>query len=235
MPDGCGGDQSPRFGPAPALSPCLGVPDTQAAVEFCEKIGFTALPAGGDPDGDRRILLFGGEFALMVYRDDHLRAWLPYLKDTPVGAFGMFCLAVEDFGSYVERIRPLVTVQKDVMEHGGQKLFYFADPDGYVIAAAQKQKRDAVHSAREACGVLGPRRQGARRLLRSRAGLEGHPYLRQNRGDGERLGGAIPRQPMRRYGRPQQRPEIAPHPEEGNRPSRDPSCCSRRIQRLFGE
>ncbi|MFC9294614.1 VOC family protein [Streptomyces sp. NPDC057011] len=124
---------------APALSPCLGVPDTQAAVDFYEKIGFTALPAGDDPNDDLRILLFGDECALMLYRDDHLRAWLPNLKETPVGAFGMFYLAVDDFDSYVERIRPLVTVQKDVMEHGGQKLFYFTDPNGYVIAATQKQ------------------------------------------------------------------------------------------------
>ncbi|MBT2505832.1 VOC family protein [Streptomyces sp. ISL-98] len=124
---------------APALSPCLGVPDTQAAVDFYEKIGFTALPAGDDPNDDLRILLFEGEFALMVYREDQLRSWLPNLKETPVGAFGMFYLAVDDFDSYVERIRPLVTVQKDVFEHHGQKLFYFIDPNGYVIAAAQKQ------------------------------------------------------------------------------------------------
>ncbi|WP_274564849.1 VOC family protein [Streptomyces spiramyceticus] len=124
---------------APALSPCLGVPDTQAAVDFYEKIGFTALPAGDDPNDDLRILLFEGEFALMVYREDQLRSWLPNLKETPVGAFGMFYLAVDDFDSYVERIRPLVTVQKDVLEHHGQKLFYFTDPNGYVIAAAQKQ------------------------------------------------------------------------------------------------
>lgn len=123
----------------PAISPCLGVSDTQATVDFYEKLGFTALPAGNDPDDDLRILLFDGEFALMVYRDEHLRGWLPVLKDTPVGAFGMFYLAVDDFDTYVERIRPLVTVQKDVMEHQGQKLFYFTDPNGYVIAVTQKQ------------------------------------------------------------------------------------------------
>uniref|UniRef100_A0AAU1ID67 Uncharacterized protein n=1 Tax=Streptomyces sp. NBC_00180 TaxID=2903632 RepID=A0AAU1ID67_9ACTN len=41
-----------------------------------------------------------------------------------MGAFGMFYLAVDDFNAYVERIRRLVTVQKDVMEHQGKKLFY---------------------------------------------------------------------------------------------------------------
>ncbi|MEU2870528.1 VOC family protein [Streptomyces olivoreticuli] len=125
----------------PAIAPCLGVTDTQATVDFYEKLGFTALPAGNDPDDDLRILLFDGEFALMVYRDAHLREWLPVLKDTPVGAFGMFYLAVDDFDAYVERIRPLVTVQKDVMEHHGDKLLYFTDLDGYVIGVNQKRTR----------------------------------------------------------------------------------------------
>ncbi|GAA0348357.1 VOC family protein [Streptomyces blastmyceticus] len=124
----------------PAIAPCLGVTDTQATVDFYEKLGFTALPAGNDPDDDLRILLFGGEFALMVYRDAHLRDWLPVLKDTPVGAFGMFYLAVDDFDAYVERIRPLVTVTKEV-EHHGDRIFYFTDLDGYVIGVNQKRTR----------------------------------------------------------------------------------------------
>ncbi|MEU5424967.1 VOC family protein [Streptomyces olivoreticuli] len=125
----------------PAIAPCLGVTDTQATVDFYEKLGFTALPAGNDPDDDLRILLFDGEFALMVYRDAHLREWLPVLGDTPVGAFGMFYLAVDDFDAYVERIRPLVTVTKDVLEHHGDRIFYFTDPDGYVIGVNQKRTR----------------------------------------------------------------------------------------------
>ncbi|MGI5529905.1 VOC family protein [Streptomyces syringium] len=124
----------------PAIAPCLGVPDTQATVDFYEKLGFTALPAGDDPNDDLRILLFEGEFALMVYRDEHLRGWLPMLKDTPVGAFGMFYLAVDDFDTYVERIRSLVTVQKEV-EHHGDKIFYFTDLNGYVIGVNQKRNR----------------------------------------------------------------------------------------------
>ncbi len=122
---------------APTLAPCLGVRDTRATVDFYEKLGFTALPAGDDPDDDLRILLFKDEFALMVHRDEQLREWLPVLKNTPVGAFGMFYLAVDDFDAYVERIRPLVTVQKDVMELGGRKLFYFSDLNGYVIGVNQ--------------------------------------------------------------------------------------------------
>lgn len=122
----------------PAISPCLGVSDTQATVDFYEKLGFTALPAGDDPNDDLRILLFDGEFALMLHRHDQLRQWLPVLKDTPIGAFGMFYLAVDDFDSYVERIRPLVDVTK-VAEHKGQKIFYFTDPNGYVIGVNQKQ------------------------------------------------------------------------------------------------
>lgn len=115
--------------------------DTQATVDFYEVLGFTALPAGNDPDDDLRILLFDGEFALKVYRDEYLRSWLPVLKDAPVGACGMFYLAVDDFDSYVERIQPLVTIQKDVMEHHGDKLFYFTDPNGYVIGVNQKRTR----------------------------------------------------------------------------------------------
>lgn len=64
----------------PAISPCLGVPDTQATVDHYERLGFTALLAGDDPDDDIRILLFEGEFALMVYCAEHLRSWLPVLK-----------------------------------------------------------------------------------------------------------------------------------------------------------
>lgn len=101
-------------------------------------MGFAALP-GGDPDEDLRIPLFDGEFALKAYRAEHLRGRLPVLEDTPVGAFGMFSLAVDDFDTYVEKIRPPVTVQKDVMGHHGQKLFHFTDPDGYVIAVTQNR------------------------------------------------------------------------------------------------
>lgn len=124
---------------APAISPCFGVADTQATCDFYEKIGFTALPADDDSGDDLRILLFEGEFALMVFRDEHLRDWLPVLKDRPADAFGMFYLAVDDFEAYVERVRPLVTVAKDVTEAKGQKVFYFTDPDGYVIGVTQKQ------------------------------------------------------------------------------------------------
>ncbi|MGW0732209.1 VOC family protein [Streptomyces sp. NPDC002851] len=124
---------------APAIAPCLGVKNTQASVDFYEKLGFTALPAGDNPDDDLRSLLFEGEFALMVHRDEHLRSWLPVLADTPVGAFGMFYLAVKDFDAYVARIRPLVTAVKDA-EVDGQQIFYFRDPDGYVIGVTQKRE-----------------------------------------------------------------------------------------------
>ncbi|MFE0047054.1 VOC family protein [Streptomyces albireticuli] len=124
---------------APAIAPCLGVKDTSASVGFYEKLGFTALPAGDDPNDDIRSLLFGDEFALMVYRDAHLRDWLPVLKDSAPGAFGMFYLAVDDFDAYVAKIRPLVNAVKEI-DHDGQRLFYFADPDGYVIGVVQKQE-----------------------------------------------------------------------------------------------
>lgn len=52
---------------SPVIAPCLGVPDTQAACDYYEKLGFTALPGTDDSDDDLRILLFDGEFAFMVY------------------------------------------------------------------------------------------------------------------------------------------------------------------------
>ncbi|MCQ8771324.1 VOC family protein [Streptomyces telluris] len=124
---------------APAIAPCLGVKNTQASVDFYEKLGFTATPAGDDPNDDLRTLLFGDEFALMVYRDDHLRDWLPVLKGRTPGAFGMFYLAVDDFDAYVKKIRPLVDVIKEVT-HGGVQIFYFTDPDGYVLGVVQKRE-----------------------------------------------------------------------------------------------
>jgi catechol 2,3-dioxygenase-like lactoylglutathione lyase family enzyme len=125
---------------APAISACLGVKDTQVTVDFYEKLGFTALPTGAhtDNDDDLRILLFGGEFALMIQRHDQLRKWLPPLQDTPVGAFGMFYLAVDDVDSFLERIRPLVDVVKET-EVQGRTVIYFTDPDGYIIGVNQKQ------------------------------------------------------------------------------------------------
>ncbi|WP_058041870.1 VOC family protein [Streptomyces roseifaciens] len=124
---------------APAIAPCLGVKDTQASVDFYEKLGFTATPAGNDPNDDIRSLLFGDEFVLMVYRDAHLRDWLPVLKDRTPGAFGMFYLAVDDFDAYVKKIRPLVEVIKEVA-HEGVQILYFTDPDGYVIGVVQKRE-----------------------------------------------------------------------------------------------
>ncbi|MYT33920.1 MULTISPECIES: VOC family protein [unclassified Streptomyces] len=125
---------------APRISPCLGVPDTQAACDFYEQIGFTALPADPSQEDDIRLLLFEGEFALMVNKDEDLRNWLPVLKDTPIGAFGMFYLAVDDFDAYVEKVRPLVKVVKEPFESHGQKLFYFTDPNGYVVGVTQRQE-----------------------------------------------------------------------------------------------
>ncbi|ARX85036.1 hypothetical protein SMD44_04494 [Streptomyces alboflavus] len=124
---------------SPVIAPCLGVTDTDVTVAFYEKLGFTALPGNDDPDDDLRVLLFEGRFALMVHRAEHLRKWLPVHKDTPVGAFGMFYLGVEDFDAYVERIRPLVDVIKETAV-GGREILYFTDPDGYVIGVNQRQE-----------------------------------------------------------------------------------------------
>ncbi|MEU3721313.1 hypothetical protein [Streptomyces sp. NPDC031705] len=49
----------------PDEAPCHlslpGSPRHPGDVDFYEKLGFTALPAGSDPDDDLRILLFDGE------------------------------------------------------------------------------------------------------------------------------------------------------------------------------
>ncbi|MFJ5035784.1 VOC family protein [Streptomyces sp. NPDC088560] len=63
----------------------------------------------------------------------------PVLKDRTPSAFGMFYLAVDDFDSYVATIRPLVNAIKEGT-HNGQTLFYFTDPDGYIIGVVQKQE-----------------------------------------------------------------------------------------------
>ncbi|MFD9911034.1 VOC family protein [Streptomyces sp. NPDC059063] len=127
---------------SPAFAPCLGVTNTDATVAFYEKLGFTALPGNNDPEDDLRILLFEGRFALMVHRDEHLRKWLPVHKDTPVGAFGMFYVGVDDFATYAERIRPLVNVIKETTVEG-RPIMYFTDPDGYVIGVNQRQEGEA--------------------------------------------------------------------------------------------
>ncbi|UJB46255.1 hypothetical protein [Streptomyces sp. A1-5] len=47
--------------------------------------------------------LFEVEFALLVNKDTDLRNWLAVREDTPLGVFGMFYLAVDDFDAYAER------------------------------------------------------------------------------------------------------------------------------------
>jgi catechol 2,3-dioxygenase-like lactoylglutathione lyase family enzyme len=121
------------------IAPCLGVADTAASVEFYRSLGFAAAPGSDNPDDDIRMITRNGEFAFMVYNADNLRAWLPPLKDFPVGAFGMFYLNVPDYDAYTATIRPLVTVVKE-HDDDNARLFYFQDPDGYIISVAQERE-----------------------------------------------------------------------------------------------
>ncbi|MFD8477513.1 VOC family protein [Streptomyces globisporus] len=121
------------------MAPCLGVKDTAASVAFYKRLGFTAAPGSDNPGDDIRMLMWKDAFAFMVYNADNLRQWLPQLKDTPTGAFGMFYLNVPDFDAYTARIRPLVEVIKEHSDEAA-RLFYFQDPDGYIIGVAEEQE-----------------------------------------------------------------------------------------------
>ncbi|MFF3222615.1 VOC family protein [Nocardia suismassiliense] len=124
---------------ATGVAPCLGVADTTASVAFYESLGFEAAPGSDNPEDDIRMLTWQGNFAFMVYNADNLRQWLPQLQNFPAGAFGMFYLSVKDHEAYTTKIRPLVNVIKEHTEHG-MKLFYFQDPDGYIIGVSEERE-----------------------------------------------------------------------------------------------
>ncbi|WP_067540655.1 VOC family protein [Nocardia crassostreae] len=121
-----------------AIAPTIGVTDTRASIAFYTRLGFTALPATGGP----RVLLYDGDFALMLTREQDLRGWLAPHRHTPVGKFGTLYLGVDDFEATVARFRPHVEVVKEVARTaaGGPPAFYFRDPDGYVIGVSPKQQ-----------------------------------------------------------------------------------------------
>ncbi|WP_167476632.1 VOC family protein [Nocardia arthritidis] len=121
-----------------AIAPNIGVTDMRATIAFYTRLGFTALPATGGP----RVLLYDGDFALMLTPEKALRGWLKPHQDAPVGMFGILYLGVDDFERTVENWRPHVEVVKDVARTaaGGPPAFYFRDPDGYVIGVSPKQQ-----------------------------------------------------------------------------------------------
>lgn len=70
----------------------------------------------------------------MLYSNADLKNWLPSLADTPIGFAGMFYLGVDDFDGSHDRISRHAEIIKDTdTDHTGQRMFYFRDPDGYVI------------------------------------------------------------------------------------------------------
>ncbi|MFI1169914.1 hypothetical protein [Streptomyces melanogenes] len=77
----------------------------QACLDFYGKPGFNAW-AGSGLDNEIRSLLFGEDSGPIVYRDAHLRDWLRLVMDRAPGAFCVFCLGVDDFGSRVAMMAP---------------------------------------------------------------------------------------------------------------------------------
>ncbi|GHE44987.1 VOC family protein [Streptomyces vinaceus] len=116
------------------FAPCLSVKDTAASIAFYEQLGFDVDSSTTSPGDDIHMLLYQGGFCGMLYSNADLKNWLPSLADTPIGFAGMFYLGVDDFDGTHDRIARHAEIIKDtVTDHTGQRMFYFRDPDGYVI------------------------------------------------------------------------------------------------------
>ncbi|TVL87243.1 VOC family protein [Streptomyces sp. SAJ15] len=121
------------------FAPCLSVNDTTASVAFYKQLGFDVDSSTARPGDDIHMLLYQGEFCAMLYSNADLKNWLPVLADTPVGFAGMFYLGVDDFDAVHDRIAAHAKIVKDTgTDHTGQRMFYFQDPDGYVIGINDK-------------------------------------------------------------------------------------------------
>ncbi|MEU7583502.1 VOC family protein [Streptomyces sp. NPDC041068] len=116
------------------FAPCLSVKDTAASIAFYKQLGFDVDSSTARPGDDIHMLLYQGGFCAMLYSNADLKNWLPSLADTPIGFAGMFYLGVDDFDGAHDRISRHAEIVKDTAtDHTGQRLFYFRDPDGYVI------------------------------------------------------------------------------------------------------
>ncbi|MEV6279250.1 VOC family protein [Nocardia sp. NPDC051832] len=130
------------------FAPCLGVKDTAVSKAFYEKLGFTVDSQTATPDTDIHMLLFGGQFCGMLYRQAQLESWLPSLAGQPIGFSGMFYLEVDDFQSVLDTCASVTDIVRGPSaDHTGTREFYIADPDGYIIGfneAASRQASDMV-------------------------------------------------------------------------------------------
>lgn len=116
------------------FAPCMSVADTAASIAFYKKLGFEVDSTTARPGDDIHMLLYENAFCAMLYRNADLKRWLPVLADTPIGFAGMFYLGVDDFDAVHERIAQHARIVKEpATDHNGQRMFYFADPDGYII------------------------------------------------------------------------------------------------------
>lgn len=116
------------------FAPCLSVKDTAASIAFYKQLGFDVDSSTARPGDDIHMLLYQGGFCGMLYSNADLKNWLPVLADTPIGFAGMFYLGVDAFDAAHDRISRHAEIIKDTdTDHTGQRMFYFRDPDGYVI------------------------------------------------------------------------------------------------------
>ncbi|GAA4934793.1 VOC family protein [Streptomyces coeruleoprunus] len=116
-----------------AFAPCISVRDTAASIAFYENLGFDVDSSTARPGDDLHLLLHQGEFCAMIYSNGDLKNWLPVLADTPIGFAGMFYLGVDDLDAAYQHISRHAEIVKPLTDHHGQRMFYFRDPDGYVI------------------------------------------------------------------------------------------------------
>ncbi|MBF6061273.1 VOC family protein [Nocardia terpenica] len=125
------------------FAPCLSVKDTATTLAFFAKLGFDADSSTASPGDDIHMLLYKGQFCAMIYSNADLKNWLPVLADTPIGFAGMFYLAVDDIDQAYNQISTHAEIVKPMTaDNNGQRMFYFRDPDGYVIGINDKAALD---------------------------------------------------------------------------------------------
>ncbi|QMU70544.1 VOC family protein [Streptacidiphilus sp. P02-A3a] len=113
---------------------CISVQDTAASIAFYEGLGFAVDSTMARPGDDIHMLLYQGDFCGLLYSNADLKQWLPTLADTPISLAGMLYLTVDDFDGFHDRVaRSTEVIKGPLTDDVGQRVFYFRDPDGYVI------------------------------------------------------------------------------------------------------